>query len=233
MVAAAFNTASPFHRPFSLVDLSISYPYESSQVTVWMLAVFTGVVPALIVAGVCVLFVPGHATNPVASRETIWRRKIWEWNAAWMGLALSHGLALMITHGMKNAFGKPRPDLLSRCQPDIANAGKYAVSQYAQQFNPQWMLVTWQICQQNDRGHVNEGFKSFPSGHASSRSPCYLPAHSALTVSQPLGRVCSTSLSSCAPSLLLLYHSSQLEEQWNEQEVDTIQTTRFTQTRPL
>lgn len=82
-----------------------------------------------------------------------------------MGLGLSLALAALFTQGMKNLFGKPRPSLLARCNPGTP----VALSSYGQNFNPQWVLIDYSICQQTDMSILDDGFKSFPSGHASSK----------------------------------------------------------------
>lgn len=97
----------------------------------------------------------------------IWKRKLWEWNTAWMGLAMSLATAFMITQGMKLLFGKPRPDLLSRCQPDLNRIQETAVNRVGDVFDPAWVLVTSAICTNTDNDILQDGFKSFPSGHAS------------------------------------------------------------------
>jgi membrane-associated phospholipid phosphatase len=86
-----------------------------------------------------------------------------------MGLALSAVLAYTVTQGMKNIFGKPRPNMLDRCNPDITNISKYSIGNFAERFNAEWILVDVGICQQTDKGFLDDGFKSFPSGHASSK----------------------------------------------------------------
>lgn len=48
------------------------------------------------------------------------------------------------------------PDLISRCRPDPGAV------------DPTFGLSTIAICHQSDRHIINDGFKSFPSGHASS-----------------------------------------------------------------
>jgi membrane-associated phospholipid phosphatase len=87
--------------------------------------------------------------------------------AGWMGLALSVAMAFFFTQGLKNLFGKPRPDLLARCQPDMNNIAQHAVSSYAAAFSPEWVLVSSSICQQTDKALLDDGFRSFPSGHSS------------------------------------------------------------------
>ena len=60
-------------------------------------------------------------------------------------------------------FGKPRPDLLSRCDPDIENARDHSVGAIAS-----LGIVTWTICRNASKKVVRDGFVSFPSGHSSS-----------------------------------------------------------------
>jgi diacylglycerol diphosphate phosphatase/phosphatidate phosphatase len=50
--------------------------------------------------------------------------------------------------------GRPRPDFFSRCQlpPDLTS-------------NPVHGLTSWKVCTQTE--HLQEGFRSFPSGHSS------------------------------------------------------------------
>ena len=91
---------------------------------------------------------------------------MWEWFAGWTGLALSCATAWIITNGMKNLFGHWRPDLLSRCDPDIINIANYAVGGYPNTTEGSY-LVTWEICQTTDQSLLDDGFRSFPSGHAS------------------------------------------------------------------
>jgi len=129
------------------------------------------VIPAGVTFLVCLIFVPGPTASRGTPKSLIWRRKLWEWNTAWMGLALAIATAFMITQGMKLLFGKPRPDLLSRCQPDFDRISETTVNQVGGQvgevFNAAWVLVTSDICTNQDDDILQDGFKSFPSGHAS------------------------------------------------------------------
>lgn len=123
--------------------------------------------PAAIVFLVSLIFVPGPTVAAGTSKTHVWRRKVWEWNAGWLGLALSLATAFTTTQGAKLVFGKPRPHLLSVCNPDLDAIAANSVGAYASGFNPEWVLVSSSICQQTDTGLLNDGFKSFPSGHAS------------------------------------------------------------------
>lgn len=167
-IAGGWEYVEPFKRPFSPVDLSIAYPYQPNEkIPTWLLVVVSLVAPAAIVMIVCLVFVPGPTAERGTPKSLIWRRKLWEWNTGWMGLALSLATAFLITQGMKNLFGKPRPDLLARCQPDLNNIPQYAVNPVGEVFDPAWVLVTADICTNTDKDILKDGFKSFPSGHSS------------------------------------------------------------------
>ena len=90
-----------------------------------------------------------------------------------MGLALSVALAFLFTNGLKVLLGKPRPDMLARCDPDVANYQRYVVADYAREiWGPAHVLVSAGICRNPDQDEVDGGFKSFPSGHASGTLLC-------------------------------------------------------------
>lgn len=78
---------------------------------------------------------------------------------------MSIALAMLITDSLKNLMGKPRPDMLSRCDPDLALLEAEGIGRG---------LVTWNICRNLEKGvgigfdDLRDGFRSFPSGHASS-----------------------------------------------------------------
>jgi membrane-associated phospholipid phosphatase len=92
----------------------------------------------------------------------------------WLGLALSLVSAWIVTQGMKNLFGKPRPDLLSRCMPDVANvvdhivgfSNPILVKDTGAMYDGQ--LVSASICMNPDKAFLDDGFRSYPSGHSSS-----------------------------------------------------------------
>lgn len=92
----------------------------------------------------------------------------------WLGLALSLISAWIITQGMKNLFGKPRPDLLSRCHPDVDHVMDYIVGfssaalAKATGANYTGQLVSANICKNPDKAFLDDGFRSYPSGHSSS-----------------------------------------------------------------
>lgn len=166
-VAGGISFVTPYHRPFSLVDLAISFPYiEHDEVSTALLVILSLVVPAVVIAIVTALFVPAFSRSRLRDQK-YWTRKLWEFNAGWMGLGLSFALAFFITSGIKNLIGKPRPDLLARCQPDLTSIAAHVVGGYGQDISQRWTLVSSSICTQTDSKLLDEGFRSFLSGHSS------------------------------------------------------------------
>lgn len=165
-VGAAFSSITPNKRPFSLANPEISFPHVlKEKVSLAVLIVCGLVIPAAIIFLVAILLVPGPTVSKSTPKTLTWKRKLWEWHTGWLGLALSLAAAFLITNGIKNLIGKPRPDLLSRCNPDIANIGLYIVGGFN---NTQGVnLVSQTICQNTDKSVMDDGFRSFPSGHSS------------------------------------------------------------------
>lgn len=62
-------------------------------------------------------------------------------------------LASFITDVIKNAVGRPRPDLVARCKPAVGT--------------PENKLVTFEVCTETDHHILHDGWRSFPSGHSS------------------------------------------------------------------
>jgi diacylglycerol diphosphate phosphatase/phosphatidate phosphatase len=62
-------------------------------------------------------------------------------------------LSGFITDSIKNAVGRPRPDLIDRCKPRPGI--------------PEHELVTIKDCTQIDDHILQDGWRSFPSGHSS------------------------------------------------------------------
>lgn len=167
IVAAAITYAEPNHRPFSLVDPNISFPYvEKEKVSTSVLFVTSLLAPAIIITIVTLAFVPSSTAPNQPPKVRSWSHKLWEWNVGWMGLALSCALTALFTNALKLLIGKPRPDLLSRCQPDLSQVSSHTLGGILDRVS-EGTLVSWTICQQTDRGILKDGFQSYPSGHAS------------------------------------------------------------------
>lgn len=128
------------------------------------------VVPAVIIALVVLVRVPGSTVTRHASRSVVWRYKLWECNAGWLGLALAVAAAYTTSKGLKILYGKPRPDVLARCHPDLSNIAAYAVGGLGQKLPGAPIMVSWEICQNKAKDLAMTGFASFPSDHSARMS---------------------------------------------------------------
>lgn len=116
------------------------------------------------------LFVPNLAISSSNSTHERQRHKLRKLNASLLGLGVSLATATIVFTGVKNLSGKPRPDLLARCKPDIGNVAAHKVGGYGQAVSELWVLVDGGICQETDKPWLNDGFRSFPSGYATSET---------------------------------------------------------------
>ncbi|KAI6007904.1 phosphatidic acid phosphatase type 2/haloperoxidase, partial [Pisolithus marmoratus] len=73
-----------------------------------------------------------------------------------LGLLLSYTITGSITQIVKVTVGRPRPDVISRCQPIPGSV------------DPAYGLSTVDICTQTVKYILDDGWRSFPSGHSSS-----------------------------------------------------------------
>lgn len=131
-----------------------------------VLCILCALVPIIVIAIVCLIFVPGATVPKNTPAVLVWKRKLWELHVGWLGLGLALVSAMFFTQGMKNLFGKPRPDLLDRCQPDIANARDHVAGGFPGE-NVLGVLYYASICTQSDAHKLDDGFRSYPSGHSS------------------------------------------------------------------
>ncbi|KAF2854251.1 acid phosphatase/Vanadium-dependent haloperoxidase [Plenodomus tracheiphilus IPT5] len=130
--------AEPFHRMFFLNNLAIGYPHaEIERVPVSWLFIYAGAVPLGILVAWSLVVRPGTHKAHV----TI------------LGWFISMILTLFITDVIKNAVGRPRPDLIARCKPAPGT--------------PAHVLVTYEVCTETDHHILHDGWRSFPSGHSS------------------------------------------------------------------
>ena len=167
VVGSVLGSITPNKRPFDLLDRDISYPFtERETVSTTVLVLVSIVAPIVLVLLVVLVLVPGPTVPKDVPRSLVWRRKLWELHAGWLGLALSVVASWFITNGMKNLLGKPRPDLVSRCHLAGANVTDYLVGGDSTAPGFQ-QLVSAAICKNTDTATLDDGFRSFPSGHSS------------------------------------------------------------------
>ncbi|KAJ5579699.1 diacylglycerol pyrophosphate phosphatase [Penicillium hispanicum] len=157
-----------FTHAFSLEDSSISYPLVSDTVSITVVGIVACGVPAVVIL-VLSLLIPSstiQASSQDSHRGT-WGFRLWEWHAGWLGLALSLAGAFFITSGLKDVVGKPRPDFLARCDPDLSNVAAHVVGGLGLRQSSAAIMVSTGICQNTDASVVKNGFAAFPSGHSS------------------------------------------------------------------
>ncbi|KAL8934851.1 MAG: hypothetical protein Q9216_005704 [Gyalolechia sp. 2 TL-2023] len=162
----ALDSVEPFHQHFSLRNYTLQYPHTVHEtVPIPLLFVLNTLIPAFIIA-IYALLIDGLFSRhkeaaPRDGHRTLGKYRLkdrlWELNCGLLGLLLSQGAAFVITGALKNATGKPRPDLIDRCQPLAGSADP-----------PVYGLSNYTICTQNDHKMLKDGFRSFPSGHSSS-----------------------------------------------------------------
>ena len=163
LYAAIDKIVTPFNQHFSLRNYTIQYPYAVKERIPIPLALVISVLMPMGIIAIYALVIDGifsHRRKQTgAGWSNIYRLKdrLWELNCGILGLLLAEGAAFVITGSLKNLCGKPRPDLIARCQP-LAGAVD----------PPVFGLSNSTICTQTDKAIMADGFRSFPSGHASS-----------------------------------------------------------------
>ncbi|KAF9932523.1 hypothetical protein FBU30_007962 [Linnemannia zychae] len=151
IVLVAFSIVDqlePFHRQFSVRDVSIQHPFAKQET-----------VP--IVSLLLLSFMLPMATISVIA---IFQRKSYtDLHNGFLGLFLAQSLVLIVTDSVKIAVGRPRPDFLDRCLSLYDNA--YGGTPLDQLNDPVNLLSNSTICTRTEL--LRDGFKSFPSGHSS------------------------------------------------------------------
>lgn len=142
-LAAAFfllDSVDGFKRDFSLSDTSLRHPFAVHERVPDSALYFIAFVAPLLLQWLI---------------NFAMVRSWWDAHLSALGLVLSLALAGSLTEVVKITVGRPRPDVISRCNPDSGTV------------DPTFGLSTVAICHQSDRHILNDGFRSFPSGHSS------------------------------------------------------------------
>ncbi|OQO03970.1 hypothetical protein B0A48_10612 [Cryoendolithus antarcticus] len=157
----------PFEQMFLLSDPRIQHPHaDPERVPPSMLFVYSLGVPAI-----------ATLLWNLALRPDLHKAHV-----TILGLLISLISTSFLTDVFKDAIGRPRPDLLARCSPEAGT--------------PANVLVTISVCTEENHHLLNDGWRSFPSGHSSfafaglgwlalffaSQTHCLRPRASHLTV---------------------------------------------------
>lgn len=141
------STFPPRYHEFLTSDISIQNEYKDENTTLVPIPVllFISVGLPIFQFVFCSIFC-----------KTLTRiRKCWDIYIGLLVLCGAMATQLMITCILKNICGLPRPDLISRCQPH-----------YTQPV-PIGTLSSVDICSNDNIALLQEGFRTFPSGHSS------------------------------------------------------------------
>jgi membrane-associated phospholipid phosphatase len=87
-----------------------------------------------------------------------------------MGLGVALSSAFLITEGLKDIAGKPRPFMLAVCDPDLSADAIQRNRVGGLGTSMDWavpIMVTAGICRQTDMSKLRNAFASWPSGHSS------------------------------------------------------------------
>ncbi|XP_059644874.1 putative lipid phosphate phosphatase 3, chloroplastic [Cornus florida] len=135
VIDVILNAIHPFYR-FVGKDMmtGLKYPFQDNTVPLWAVPIYALLLPIAIF-----LFLYFR------------RRDVYDLHHAILGILFSFLITAVITNGIKDAVGRPKPDFFWRCFPD----GK--------DMYDQWGKV---ICH-GDKYIIKQGHKSFPSGHTS------------------------------------------------------------------
>jgi len=145
----------PHERKFSITEESISHPYLGiEQISESLLIAIISLIP--IVVGIVFI--------------TLYKGNSNEYHQFILALATSIGLTIDIVGFIKLLFGRFRPDFLSRCKIDYNKVNDIISSTYTVGGIPigENRLFDISICTNTDTEVLDEGRRSFPSGHASS-----------------------------------------------------------------
>jgi diacylglycerol diphosphate phosphatase/phosphatidate phosphatase len=128
----------PYHRFVSEHNINyFTFPSNKYTVPTWSVLVIAVIIPLLI------FFL-----------YFLRRRSILDFHNAFLGLATAITLTALLTDAIKNVVGMPRPNFFHTCFPD-------GIPQYSADVDRRV------ICHPNSKSEYEDGYKSFPSGHAS------------------------------------------------------------------
>lgn len=141
------SQTAPQKPDFSVWDINIMHMYIPENETyapIWYLLILIMLVPIAIIGICCYWYLQNKSRS----------RIMWDIHQALLGSFGAIVSQLLLVVLVKNIAGVPRPDFLQRCQPDYNSITEF-------------QLVTDVICTRIDESLINEGFRSFPSGHSS------------------------------------------------------------------
>ena len=155
---------APFHRIIQPEDWHYYlFPHQPDTVEVWWLGVLAAAVPTISI--IAASFQSSHYYDKKLKNVNAKKRSflLWDIYDAFMAYTLSVVVCGVLTSVVKLLYGRPRPDFFNRCFPDISLDDKSAIDAKINSISTLNL-----VCDSNsDEKVVEEGRKSFPSGHSS------------------------------------------------------------------
>lgn len=135
-IDAVLNVIEPYHRFVGEGMMSeLRYPMKANLIPFWAVPLIAILLPLVVI--LTYYFI---------------RNDVYDFHHAILGLLFSVVITAVITDGIQDSVGRPRPNFFWRCFPD----GKGV-------YDP----VTGDVRCTGDKGAIKEGHKSFPSAHTS------------------------------------------------------------------
>ncbi|KII88595.1 hypothetical protein PLICRDRAFT_124819 [Plicaturopsis crispa FD-325 SS-3] len=136
----ALDKVPGFKRSFSLEDTSLRHSFAVKERVPNIALYFIAIVAPVVI-------------QPVINLLTI--RSWWDFHSGTLGLILGLATTGAFTQFAKITVGRPRPDVIDRCAPPVGAV------------DPPYGLSTVAICTNTNESIIRDGWRSFPSGHAS------------------------------------------------------------------
>ena len=165
-ISLLLSTVNPDMHTFCVLDMTLSYPSRSAKLSPPLFITLSIVFPLLTI--IFVSLFTNLRSHPPTQHHLTYPQKLKLLNASLLGLGVSLATSTVIFTGVKNLTGKARPNFLSTCDPDLENIESYTVGGFGAEVSRLWVMVDVEICRQIDKAALRDGFRSFPSGFATS-----------------------------------------------------------------
>jgi hypothetical protein len=141
---------TPFHQHFALQNYTLQYPYAVRERVPIALALTISCAGPIVVIALYTLVIDGFFSHrrKIEGYKNVYKLsdRLWELNCGILGLLLAQAAAFAMTGTMKNLVGKPRPDLIDRCQPRSGSVDP-----------PVFGLSSVEICTQTSKAILTDG----------------------------------------------------------------------------
>ncbi|KAF1817348.1 hypothetical protein P152DRAFT_510600 [Eremomyces bilateralis CBS 781.70] len=166
-IGIGLNYVTPAIRPFSLNDPSISYPFLGQSMNQYLLWTISLAVPAVLILMVELIVLGLRCRTERWAPSDAFMNPHFRWNlhVGYLGLAMSFAVGFVLVQAIQTRIGKPRPNMIARCHPELSRIKEYTVSTVTTGLFQDKIYVSPGICQFQDV-ELRDAFRSFPSRYA-------------------------------------------------------------------